>query len=69
MGFSVPVPSQDKGGRFCGGLATHPGKTIICNRNDAENHTLFRKEGDGGARRKHSLNRVGEPPDSNMRSL
>jgi hypothetical protein len=35
----VPVPSLDKGGGFCGGLATHPGKNKACNRNNTAENT------------------------------
>jgi len=33
---AVPVPSQENGGWFCGGLATRPGKATIRNGNNIE---------------------------------
>jgi len=33
--------TEYQGGGFCGGLATHPGKTTIRHRNDVHNSKVF----------------------------
>jgi len=45
----VPVPSLDKGGGFCGGLATHPGKTKHATETtQRKTHQLWQEREEGG---------------------
>jgi len=50
MRLSAPVPSQDKGGGFCDGLATHLGKITIY-ASEMTQKTVERGDRAGGGKR------------------